>query len=180
MGSGKTVVGRALARKLGVGFVDADQRFVAKYGPIAEVFQSEGEARFRELEEQILLECLAEPGVLATGGGVVLSEANRAALKGHTVVWLDVDAASVAPRLRGDRARPLLAGYADPVAAWSVIAEARRPLYSAVALHRTASHGRPPGAVASAVRAAIEASPRTHGGRSFLPGRAHQTPKEEP
>jgi shikimate kinase len=110
-GSGKSTVGAMLARHLGVPFRDVDAVIVQQAGrPIAEIFADDGEAAFRALEEQITGELLELPGVLALGGGAVLSPATRAALRGHRVVWLRIGLSQSVKRVGLDTARPLLLG----------------------------------------------------------------------
>ena len=84
-GSGKSTVGRQLARKLGVGFVDTDQVIELRIGcSIRDFFEREGEAAFRDIEAQVLDDMTQTPcGVMATGGGAVLREANRVCLASH-------------------------------------------------------------------------------------------------
>ena len=85
-GSGKSTVGRHLARQLGVPFVDSDHEIESRIGmPIRDYFAAQGEPAFRDLEEQVLGELTARDGiVLATGGGAVLRQANRDALRART------------------------------------------------------------------------------------------------
>jgi shikimate kinase len=110
-GSGKSTVGAMLAGRLGVAFRDADAVIVERTGKsIAEIFADEGEAAFRTLEEQITAELLELPGVLALGGGAVLSPATRGALRGHRVVWLRIGLSQSVKRVGLDTARPLLLG----------------------------------------------------------------------
>ena len=110
-GAGKSTVGAMLADQLGVTFRDVDAFIVERTGrPIAEIFTDDGEAAFRALEEQITGELLEHPGVLALGGGAVLSAATRAALRGHRVVWLRIGLSQSVKRIGLDTARPLLLG----------------------------------------------------------------------
>lgn len=118
MGSGKTTVGRRAARLLGRPFVDADEAFIPRFGrTVAETFATQGEAAFRDEEEALLAELLAvaTPLLLATGGGVVTREANRARLAGDGafVVYLHADPAFIASRTKAKSDRFLLAG-SDP------------------------------------------------------------------
>jgi shikimate kinase len=78
--------------------------------PVAEIFADDGEAVFRAFEEATTAELLALPGVLALGGGAVLSPATRASLVGHRVVWLRIGLAAAVKRIGLDTARPLLLG----------------------------------------------------------------------
>lgn len=135
MGSGKSTLGRALATKLGLAFVDVDARIVAAAGcDIPSLFASEGEVGFRQREAQALAEALAgEPAVIATGGGAVLAEANRAAMrKARRVVYLQVDAATQVARLADDTSRPLLT-TADRAQRLADLQAIREPLYREVA-----------------------------------------------
>jgi shikimate kinase len=110
-GSGKSTVGALLAERLGVAFRDVDAVIVARTGrSIADIFTDDGEATFRVLEEQITTELLPLTGVLALGGGAVLSATTRAALRDHRVVWLRVGLAQAVKRVGLDTARPLLLG----------------------------------------------------------------------
>jgi shikimate kinase len=116
-GAGKTTIGRRLARELGVPFHDSDHEIERRLGvPIREYFTRHGEAAFRDLEHAVITELAREcTGVLATGGGSVLREANRAALRAAgTVVYLHATPESLHQRLRHDASRPLLQ-VADPL-----------------------------------------------------------------
>lgn len=120
MGSGKTSVGRRLAKLLDRPFVDCDEGFIARYGrTIAEVFAEDGEDAFRTMESKLLEELLAvrSPLVLATGGGVVVREENRRRLRQDDVkvVLLHAEPAFLAARAKAKAHRPLLAGD-DPAA----------------------------------------------------------------
>jgi len=155
MASGKSTVGAALAARLGMAFVDVDARIVAEHGAIAGIFESEGEEGFRRIESRVLLAALdGPPAVVATGGGVVLGAANREALRGHRVVWLDVSARTAGRRLAADGSRPLLAGT-DPLGAWARIAGQRAPLYDEVATARVDADDDGPEAVAGSVLLAL-------------------------
>jgi shikimate kinase len=156
-GTGKTTVGRLVAARLGRPFADADQELERRAGrTIAAIFAAQGEPAFRVLEETILGELTTRDGlVLATGGGAVLREANRRALRRlGRVVWLTAAPDLLADRLRRDPAgRPALtaAGTLDEIAAVLV---ARLPLYRAVADVTVDTAGRSPDEVADAVLAA--------------------------
>jgi shikimate kinase len=137
MGSGKTTVGRRLARRLERDFVDADDEVAeAEQRSIAEIFSSRGEAGFRELEARTLA-CLlhrAGPTVIATGGGVVISPSNRKRLADPsvTVVWLDATPAFLASRAAPKAHRPLLAS-GDRRETFDRLHAERAPLYREVA-----------------------------------------------
>lgn len=132
MGAGKTSVGRRVAKKLQVAFIDTDKRIAAEHGAIAEIFVARGEEKFRELERQAVSAALVEGGVISLGGGAVVTARTRALLQQHPVVFLDVSADAVAPRVSGS-GRPLLAGGDDPLVQWKKIYEQRRGWYEEVA-----------------------------------------------
>ncbi len=132
MGAGKTSVGRRVAKRLGVGFVDTDRRIIAEHGPIPGIFAEHGEERFRAFERAAVIAALDEGGVISLGGGAVTSAATRELLQRHPVVFLSVTRDAVADRLRSGT-RPLLAGDVDPLERWSEIFEQRRGWYDAVA-----------------------------------------------
>jgi len=113
MGSGKSTVGRALARRLGAAHVDTDDLVTNAAGaPIDEIFGRDGEVGFRTLETAALTEALASPGVVSTGGGIVVTPANRALLRDVAVfvVWLDGSIDALTTRVGSGRGRPLLHG----------------------------------------------------------------------
>lgn len=132
MGAGKSSVGRLLAQQLGRRFVDTDARIVAQNGiTIAALFEERGEAAFRTIESDVIEECLADvaPAVLSLGGGAVLGERNRIALRsGSIVAWLRATPETLLQRVGTGAVRPLLAG--DPEAAIRRIDAERRPLYA--------------------------------------------------
>lgn len=112
MGSGKSTVGRILARKLGWGFVDMDERIEERTGRrVAEIFQELGEAAFRREELAVARELQsATRRVIATGGGAFAQTATREALRvGAFTVWLAGDFETLAGRVRADGSRPLAA-----------------------------------------------------------------------
>jgi shikimate kinase len=134
MATGKTAVGRSIAGRHRMTFVDTDRRIVARHGPIPEIFASRGEDAFRRVEAGIVREVLTENAgrvVVSLGGGAVLDAGTRSLLEGARVVFLDADLATVLPRLRAGSSRPLLTG--DPGARWTTLYEQRRPLYLEVA-----------------------------------------------
>lgn len=113
MGTGKSTVGRIAAKRLGVPFVDADRQIEREQGmTIPDIFREKGEAAFRAMETETLKRLLAGGRrVIATGGGAVLAEENRAAMKaGGTVVALKASPQTIIRRVKGDGSRPLLAG----------------------------------------------------------------------
>lgn len=113
MGSGKTSVGREISRRLGVEFLDLDDRIEVSAGmSVREIFASRGEPAFREMEREAIRKAVSVAGrVIATGGGAFQDEENRRLLKGYApVVFLDVTPREVVSRLPVDRTRPLLPG----------------------------------------------------------------------
>lgn len=135
MGSGKSSVGRRVAAHLGFEFVDADAVLVGREGrEIAEIFASEGEERFRDLESAVLAALAARSRcVISTGGGVILREKNRALLRElGLVVWLTASEDAIFARVSRTNKRPLLR-TADPRATMTALFTARRPLYAAAA-----------------------------------------------
>ena len=143
-GSGKSTVGRHLAKRLHVPFLDSDHVIEQRLGcSIREYFDREGEDRFRDIEEAVIDELTAAPsGVLSTGGGAVLRPQNRRHLRDRgTVVYLNSSPEDIYKRLRHDTQRPLLQ-VADPLGKLRDLHAARDPLYREVA-HFTVDTGRP-------------------------------------
>ena len=135
MGAGKSSLGRRVAQRLGLDFVDADRRLEQQAGAsIALIFEHEGEPGFRAREERLLAELLQERGLaIATGGGAVLSPATREALKSRAfVVHVQVGVEQQLERLERDQARPLLA-QGDRRETLARLAAVRDPLYAEVA-----------------------------------------------
>ncbi|MBI4331760.1 MAG: shikimate kinase [Chloroflexi bacterium] len=136
--TGKSSVGKLVAERLGWSFVDLDREIVKTTGKaIPEIFSREGEKAFRAYESRVLKEVLRkEHQVVATGGGVVISEANRRLMKDSgLVVCLEARPETIYRRLLDDRERsaspeerPLLAGD-DPLGRIAALKEARRPYY---------------------------------------------------
>lgn len=143
-GSGKTTIGRQLARRLDLPFVDSDHVIEHQLGcSIREFFAREGESSFREVEQQVLDELTqTHQGVIATGGGAILREANRRHLRDRgQVVYLRSMPEDVYRRVRHDKARPLLQ-VDDPLARLRALFDARDPLYRETA-HFVIETGRP-------------------------------------
>ena len=135
MGAGKSTVGRLLARRLKLRFVDCDHEIERRCGvKVPLIFEIEGEPGFRARESEVLAELTAMKGiVLATGGGAVLSEANRRRLAEHgMVIYLRARPEDLYGRVRHDRNRPLLA-TADPLRRLCELHAERDPLYAQIA-----------------------------------------------
>ncbi len=143
-GSGKSTVGRHLARRLQLAFLDSDHFIEHRQRcTVREYFEREGEAAFRDLEQATLAELAQRQGVvLSTGGGAVLREANRQVLKQHAwVVYLKSSPEELFRRLRHDKTRPLLQ-VGDPLKKLKELFAERDPYYREVA-HHVLETGRP-------------------------------------
>ena len=143
-GGGKSTVGRNLARQLHRPFVDSDTEIERQIGcSIGQFFEREGEPRFRDIEQHVIAELtLRSNSVLATGGGAVLREANRTALRERCiVVYLRSTPEELFRRLRHDAHRPLLQ-VADPLRKLRELFGERDPLYRKAA-HFVIETGRP-------------------------------------
>lgn len=135
MGSGKTTIGRVVAREFGLQFHDCDHELERQTGAsINLIFDVEGEAGFRKRETALLRRLLRKQGVLvATGGGVITREANRQLLRGSgLVVWLKTSVDQQLQRLGQDKSRPLLQAP-DRRARLETLARERNPHYRRVA-----------------------------------------------
>ncbi|SHG14296.1 shikimate kinase [Streptoalloteichus hindustanus] len=157
-GSGKTTIGTLLAERLGVAFRDTDADVERAAGrTVAEIFTEDGEPVFRDMEERAVATALVEhDGVLALGGGAVLSAETRRRLAGHRVAFLSVGLAEGVRRTGLSTARPLLAGV-NPRATFRTLLEARLPLYREVATVEVDTDGREPAEVAESVLAGLPA-----------------------
>ena len=154
MGAGKSAVGRRLAHLMKRDFFDTDDEIERRTGvDIPFIFEKEGEAGFRRRERQVVAELSTLPGiVLATGGGVVLDEANRHDLAvSGTVVYLHASVDQQLKRTRRGRGRPLLE-TADPRQRLEDLMTIREPLYRAVADYVVDTNGRKVTAVAEEIR----------------------------
>ena len=132
MGAGKSTVGKILADRLGMRFIDADQEIERAAGcTITDFFEKYGEVEFRKGEERVISRILAgEPCVLATGGGAFMSEATRLLIKKiATSVWLRVSFEVLAKRLEKRFDRPLLQ-TADPQQTLKALIKKRYPIYN--------------------------------------------------
>ena len=142
-GSGKSSVGKSIARRQNLAWSDSDHQLEARLGcSIREYFDAEGEAAFRDREEAMLDELTRASGlVLSTGGGAVLREANRERMKARgTVVYLRSSPEALFRRLRNDTKRPLLQ-VADPLKRLRALYAERDPLYRECAHFVIDTHG---------------------------------------
>ena len=146
MASGKSKIGRRVARTLRVPFIDTDKDIVAAHGPITEIFARHGEEHFRALERAAVAAALhRQRAIVSLGGGAVLDPATRADLRRATVVSLSTTAEAVRNRTKNAK-RPLLAAGPD---AWQQIYDERRPLYEALASIHFDTSTRPVDAIAA-------------------------------
>lgn len=162
MGSGKSAVGRALARLIGARFVDSDAEIEHRTGvEIPYIFEKEGEAGFRARERDVIDELTREsPIVLATGGGVVLLAENRERLAARgTVVYLEASIEQQVARTGNTRHRPLLHGV-DPVVRLRELFAAREPLYRSTAHFTVGTDHRKVTSVAERILAELARGPR--------------------
>lgn len=135
MGTGKSQLGRVLAKTLNVPFSDTDTAFETAAGcPITDYFAKYGEADFRQGELRVLDRLLdGTPQIISAGGGIVLLPETRAILKSRSIpVWLTASVETLVERTAGNNRRPLLA-TGDPTATLTALLEIRRPLYEEVA-----------------------------------------------
>ena len=147
-GSGKSTIGRRLAKTLGCPLLDTDAAIEERIGrSIAEIFATEGESGFRRIEQEVVCEALRDhDGILSLGGGAITTAAVREALAGHIVVYLEIGAAEGIRRTGGSTVRPLLAGP-DRAEKFRELMSQRAPLYRQVATIRINTNRRNPGAV---------------------------------
>jgi shikimate kinase len=139
MGVGKTTIGRKLAKRLQLPFTDTDNLISADHGPIPAIFEERGEAEFRRLEENAMHTAIQAPGVVATGGGAVLSPLTRKRLKDVTVIYLATDGKHIASRLKNGN-RPLIQNGVED---WRRIYEQRKPVYIEAADFEINTSGQP-------------------------------------
>jgi shikimate kinase len=155
-GSGKSTIGRRLAKAMAVQLLDTDAKIVETTGrTIAELF-CDGEQEFRRIEEDVVRAALAgHDGIVSLGGGAITSPGVREALAGHTVIYLEISTAEGIRRTTGGTVRPLLAG-ADPAQKYRELMAKRVPLYRKVATMRVNTNRRNPGAVVRHIVARLE------------------------
>lgn len=143
MGAGKSTVGRRLARRLRLEFVDSDEEIErASVHSIPEIFDRFGEASFRDGERRVLRRLIeGGPKVVATGGGAFMDSETRALiLRRCLAVWLDADVETLARRVARRGHRPLLAGK-DPAALLRELAAVRNPVYAEAHLRIVSDSG---------------------------------------
>lgn len=131
MGSGKTTIGQILAKQLDYRFIDTDE-LISKVAnqSIAEIFATEGEEAFRDIESQVLSQlCAYQKFVISTGGGIILKKMNWSYLRHGIIIWLNVPVEELYNRLKEDTTRPLLQ-HPEPLKQLQTLLEQRTPLYA--------------------------------------------------
>ena len=143
-GSGKSSIGRRLAPRLGLTFVDADAQIEEAAGgmTVAEIFAAHGEAEFRALEARVIARLLDEgPSVIATGGGALINDGTRRLIAEKSIaIWLKAEIPVLMRRVRRKTDRPLLKGK-DPESTLKQLLAAREPLYAQAPIVVTSREG---------------------------------------
>lgn len=143
MAAGKSYVGNHLARFYGYEFLDSDQLIVERYGEVSQIFADYSEAEFRRIEAEVIREVLQSPArrntVFSLGGGAPMTDAVAELLRAEIVIYIRVDAETVAPRIINSRTRPLL--QPNPVEKWTAIFEERRERYEDLATYTLDARG---------------------------------------
>lgn len=138
MAAGKSHLGHHFAKRYGLDFVDADHVIEAQHGPIPALFTAHGQQHFRDIEAGVVADLLSDAryrnAVISLGGGAPMTPAVQELLSGHTVIYLEVDEATVRPRITGNKTRPML--QPDPERRWREILDERRDTYERLATIR--------------------------------------------
>lgn len=156
-GSGKSTVGKVLAKELKLGFIDTDAQVAKLAGKsISDIFVEEGEAKFRSLERDAVMAALSsDAGVVALGGGAILNEEIYSLLeKEPRVVYLEVSISNAAPRVGFNTDRPLLVG--NPRQQWLKLFEARREKYEHLGKIRISTNNKKPKEVVAEIVGALQ------------------------
>ena len=153
--AGKTRLGKRLAARLKLPFVDTDARIVAAHGAIAAIFAEHGEPHFRAIEREIVATALGEPGVVSLGGGAVIDRDTQADLANARVVLLTVSPEAIASRI-GSGKRPLV----SDVESWKRLVAARADIYSALADYTADTSTRPIDTIVEEIAAWVEEGQR--------------------
>lgn len=159
MGAGKSSIGKRLAARLGLPFLDADTAIEEAAGmTISDMFERFGEAHFRDGERRVIARLIdGTPKVIATGGGAFMNDDTRALIRERTLsVWLDADVATLVDRVRRRGTRPLLKDR-DPGEVLMALAASRNPVYAQAHI-RIASKAGPHHETVDAIVAALAAA----------------------
>ena len=171
-GAGKSTVGPLLAGLLGAEFLDTDVAVEEVAGkPVSDIFISDGEAAFRDLERAAVARTIAShQGILALGGGAVMDPGTRQLLAGQRVVYLETGFRAAAHRTSLDAPRPLLIG--NPRVRMKELLEERLPVYEALAWVRVSTDDRAPQEIADEIAATVtaEIAAETGEGAGTAPG----------
>ena len=145
MGTGKTLIGKALGNRLKVPVIDCDEAIVTYAGKsIPRIFELAGEQGFRDMEHQTLKLLPVLDHIIATGGGIVLRDENRVHMKENgIVVWLEASTEEILKRLESDQSRPLLA-VGNKAERIQILYDARKELYECTADIRIDTTGKSP------------------------------------
>ena len=158
MGAGKSSVGRCLQRLTGLARIDTDEIIAAEFGiPIAQIFATHGEEKFRDAETNVLLKLAPDrPAIITTGGGIILRPGNVDLLKKlGTVIWLTADERTLFERASRRNERPLLQKE-NPQTVFSDLFAKREPLYASAADLQIDTSGKSHDDVADAILAKLE------------------------
>lgn len=173
MGTGKSTVGRILARRRGLAFVDTDAVIESRHGPISQIFADHGEAVFRAIEAEVAAEVAGRTGqVVATGGRMLLDADNEAAFRaGGVVVCLVASVPAIVARVSADGGpvRPLVAGAEDPTDAVERLLAERAEAYARFI--QVDTEGKAPDEVADAIEAVVDAISTTNDMSDEIPSR---------
>ncbi|WP_085367750.1 shikimate kinase [Leifsonia sp. NCR5] len=153
--AGKSRIGKRLAARLKVPFVDTDSLIVAEHGPISAIFAEHGEPHFRALERAIVARALGEHGVVSLGGGAVIDQGTQADLADARVVLLTVSPEAIAARI-GNGKRPLV----TDVESWKRLVAARTDIYTALADYTADTSTRPIDTIVEEIAAWVEEGQR--------------------
>lgn len=149
-GSGKTSVGRLVAARLQLPWIDTDEEVERLAGsPVGDIFTTRGEAVFRQMEATVCLDAFAQDAVVSVGGGAPMTEAVRTALATLPTVWLQATIADIAERVRLDVPRPLLMG--DTRKLLTQLMADRTPVYEAAASFAVSTSGKTPDEIADEI-----------------------------
>lgn len=142
-GAGKSSIGKSLAKRMNLNFIDTDELIENRSGKkISDIFLEDGEAGFRALEKESVLEALRQSdSIISLGGGAVLDSETQSVLREmNRVVYLEVSISNAAPRIGFNRDRPLLLG--NPRQQWLSLMEHRKPIYESLAKYQVSTDNR--------------------------------------